>query len=117
MSRHTRPARETQPARGRNRNSEFPAHEELPMKQATVGIVLMLAALSAAQTPTQPAPAQPGTTTGRAPIRAKTQEEYQAYQAAVSSQTPEAMEKAANDFATKFPTSDLRALLYRASMQ
>jgi tetratricopeptide (TPR) repeat protein len=87
------------------------------MKRTIVGMVLILAALSAAQTPTQSAPAQPGTTTGRAPIRAKTQEEYQAYQAAVSSQTPEAMEKAASDFATKFPTSDLRVLLYRAMMQ
>lgn len=86
------------------------------MQQATLGVVLILATLAAAQTPTQPAPAQPGTA-GRSPIRAKTQEEYQAYQAAVSSQTPDAMEKAANDFATKFPNSDLRVLLYRALMQ
>src|SRR5215472_16670227 len=87
------------------------------MKQTTLGMVLILAALAAAQTPTQPTPAQPGTTTGRPPIHAKTQEEYQAYQAAVGSPTPEAMEKAASDFATKFPTSDLRVLLYRALMQ
>ena len=86
------------------------------MKQASLGVVLILGALAAAQTQTQPAPAQPGTS-GHAPIRAKTQEEYKAYQAAVTAQTPEEMEKAANDFASKFPSSDLRVLLYRAVMQ
>jgi tetratricopeptide (TPR) repeat protein len=55
---------------------------------------------------------------GRAPVQAKTQEEYQAYQTAVgNAQSPEAMEKAADDFAAKFPSSDLRVLLYRGVMQ
>ncbi|MBV9181561.1 MAG: tetratricopeptide repeat protein [Acidobacteria bacterium] len=86
------------------------------MKHLSLTIVLTLAAVAVAQTPTPPVPGQPAPT-GRPPIRAKTQEEYQAYQAAVSSQTPEAMEKAANDFSTKFANSDLRVLLYRAVMQ
>lgn len=72
------------------------------------------------QSPQQSAPASQSTAatvTGRPPIKTKTQEEYQAYEAAVvNSTTPEAMEKAADDFAAKFPTSDVRVLLYRLSM-
>jgi tetratricopeptide (TPR) repeat protein len=56
-------------------------------------------------------------TTGRAPIQTKTAAEYQAYQAAVANaQNPEAMEKAADDFAAKFPDSAVRVLLYRTAM-
>jgi tetratricopeptide (TPR) repeat protein len=77
-------------------------------------------AQNTAQAPTQPA--TPSTkqapTGGRPPVQAKTQAEFQAYQAAVGNvQKPEAMEKAADDFATKFPDSQLRVLLYRAAMQ
>jgi len=54
---------------------------------------------------------------GRAPVQAKTQEEYQAYQAAIANtQNAAAMEKAADDFAAKYPSSDLRVLLYRTAM-
>jgi tetratricopeptide (TPR) repeat protein len=72
--------------------------------------------------PAAPAPAsQPQTATpaptARPPIQTKTNEEYQAYQtAAANSLNPPAMEKAADDFAAKFPTSDARVLLYRAAM-
>jgi tetratricopeptide (TPR) repeat protein len=63
------------------------------------------------------AAAQAGAPAGRAPVQAKTQEEYQAYQVAIgNTQNPAAMEKAADDFAAKFPASDLRVLLYRAAM-
>lgn len=52
------------------------------------------------------------------PIQAKTHEEYVAYQAAiVNKQDAEAMAKAAADFAAKFPDSDCRVLLYRATMK
>jgi tetratricopeptide (TPR) repeat protein len=52
------------------------------------------------------------------PIRAKTHEEYVAYQAAVANlPNPDAMAKAADDFAAKFPDSDLRVLLYRKLMK
>ncbi len=85
--------------------------------------VTMLAVVGLAAVHGQaPAPAaKPQTATsqppGRPPIQAKTQEEYQAYQAAVgNAQNPAAMEKAADDFAAKFPASDLRVLLYRAAM-
>jgi tetratricopeptide (TPR) repeat protein len=64
--------------------------------------------------PSQAAPAQPS---GRPPIQAKSQAEYQAYQGAIANvQNPEALEKAADDFAAKFPDSTLRVLLYRAAM-
>ncbi|HZP18561.1 MAG TPA: hypothetical protein VFB00_11380, partial [Terriglobales bacterium] len=82
--------------------------------------ILLWAATVCGQTPAQPAPAQqPGAApqpTGRAPIKARNQAEYDAYRAAVSSTTPETMEKSADDFATKFPDSDLRVLLYRTVM-
>lgn len=52
------------------------------------------------------------------PIKAKTHEEYVAYQAAIANkQDSEAMAKAAADFAAKFPDSDCRVLLYRATMK
>lgn len=62
-------------------------------------------------------PVQPAKPAGRAPIRPKTQAEYQAFQAAIANaQNADAMEKAADDFAAKFPDSELRVLLYRAAM-
>jgi tetratricopeptide (TPR) repeat protein len=63
---------------------------------------------------TQPAPTQSG---GRPPVQAKSAPEYQAYQTAVGNMNnADAMEKAADDFASKFPDSELRVLLYRAAM-
>src|SRR5690348_6086951 len=62
---------------------------------------------------------QPGgnSQTGRAPIQTKTAAEYQAYQAAIANaHNPEAMERAADDFAAKFPDSAVRVLLYRSAM-
>jgi tetratricopeptide (TPR) repeat protein len=60
----------------------------------------------------QPAPP------GKRPPQAKTQAEFDAYQAAIKNATdPAAMEKAADDFAAKFPTSELRDILYRVTMR
>jgi tetratricopeptide (TPR) repeat protein len=54
---------------------------------------------------------------GKRPPQAKTQPEFDAYNAAVANQKdPAAMEKAADDFATKFPDSELRVLLYKAAV-
>jgi len=81
--------------------------------------VTTLAGIAAAQGPAPPDKPQAAASqsSGRAPVQAKTQEEYQAYQTAVGNvQNPAAMEKAADDFAAKFPASDLRVLLYRAAM-
>ncbi len=52
------------------------------------------------------------------PPQAKTQAEFDAYQAAVkNSADPAAMEKSADDFAAKFPDSELRSILYRIAMR
>lgn len=58
------------------------------------------------------APAQ-----GKTPPQAKTQPEFDAYRAAVAGTDPAALEKAADDFATKFPNSELKVLLYRNVMR
>jgi len=93
--------------------------------------MLAVAAFVAAQQ--QPAPTQqkqpaPGTTPpgaaapapplGKRPPQAKTQPEFDGYNAAIANQKdPAAMEKGADDFATKFPESELRVLLYKAAMR
>jgi tetratricopeptide (TPR) repeat protein len=78
------------------------------------------------QSATQPAPAQGGgqnATQGAAapaakrPPQAKTQPEFDAYKAAAATTDPAALEKAADDFATKFPDSELRVLLYKNAMR
>jgi tetratricopeptide (TPR) repeat protein len=72
---------------------------------------------------TQPGSTQSGSATatppqGKRPPQAKTQPEFDAYNAAIANQKdPAAMEKAADDFATKFPDSELRALLFKAAMR
>jgi len=103
------------------------------MKRAAVMLgMLAVAVLAAAQAPS-PAPqkqpaatpgaAQQGASTpappvGKRPPQAKTQPEFDAYNAAVANQKdPATIEKAADDFATKFPDSELRALLYKAAMR
>jgi tetratricopeptide (TPR) repeat protein len=100
-------------------------------RAAMVGMVLALASFVFAepqapatqnQPPAQGGAAQAGAAPpappqGKRPPQAKTQPEFDAYNAAVASANdPAAMEKAANDFATKFPDSELRVLLYRTAM-
>ena len=103
------------------------------MKRAAMILgVVAIAALVAAQ---QPAPTQqnqpagtkgaaqqggatPATPQGKRPPQAKTQPEFDGYNAAMANQKdPAAMEKAADDFAAKFPESELRVLLYKAAMR
>jgi tetratricopeptide (TPR) repeat protein len=94
------------------------------MTRAAVLITVLASCLMAAQaqpsasTPASSSAPQTGASTaGRPPVQTKTREEYKAYQEAVANgQTPEALEKAADDFAAKFPASDVRVLLYRAAM-
>src|SRR5215471_489256 len=80
-----------------------------------IGLIGILALQANAQSQ---APAQPSTPPpGKAPVQAKTQAEFEAYQAVMAkSQETDAMEKAADEFAAKFPDSDLRILLNRAVM-
>lgn len=62
-------------------------------------------------TPATPAPA------GKRPPQAKTQPEFDAYNAIMKMTDPAAQEKASNDFATKYPDSELRPLVYKAAMR
>jgi tetratricopeptide (TPR) repeat protein len=101
------------------------------MKRAAVILgILGIAAWAAAQNAGQPAPAPQtppaagqaapsGQTTPAAkrPPQAKTQPEFDAWKAASASADPGAQEKAADDFATKFPDSELRVLLYKSAMR
>jgi uncharacterized protein HemY len=66
---------------------------------------------------TQNAPAaQAPATAGKRPPQAKTQPEFDAYKATTALTDAAAQEKAAADFATKFPDSELRLLLYKSVM-
>jgi tetratricopeptide (TPR) repeat protein len=67
----------------------------------------------------QPAAGQaaaPAGAQGKRPPQAKTQPEFDAYKAAAALTDPAAQEKAADDFATKFPDSELRVVLYKSVM-
>lgn len=91
-----------------------------------IGAVLAVATWSAAQATkpanqTQPT-AQQGATTpaapqGKRPPQAKTQAEYDAYKAANALTDTAAQDKAADDFATKFPDSELRVVLWKTVMR
>ena len=54
---------------------------------------------------------------GKRPPQAKTQPEFDAYKAVVGLTDPVAKEKAADDFAAKFPDSELRSLVYKSVLQ
>jgi tetratricopeptide (TPR) repeat protein len=76
----------------------------------------------AQQNPPAAGQAAPATGTaapqGKRPPQAKTDPELDAWKAAAAIKTdPAAMEKAADDFATKFPDSELRVLLYKNAMR
>jgi tetratricopeptide (TPR) repeat protein len=92
--------------------------------------VLALTGLAVSQQPpaqTPPAQSSPNAQAGSAqqtpppgkrPPQAKTQAEFDAYQAAMKSASdPAAVEKSADDFSAKFPTSELRDILYRVAMR
>jgi tetratricopeptide (TPR) repeat protein len=81
--------------------------------------MVSLPALEAgAQTAGQPAPAAGAAApAAKRPPQAKTQPEFDAWKAASANTDPAALEKAADDFATKFPDSELRVLLYKNAMR
>jgi tetratricopeptide (TPR) repeat protein len=98
------------------------------MKRIYLGVaVLTLAASAVAQTSapskdsgaatqngTQAATAAP--VQGKLPPQAKTQAEFDAFNQAKAATDPDAMEKAADDFAAKYPTSELRIILYERAL-
>ena len=97
-------------------------------RTAVILAVLSIALCAAAQNSGQPAqqtppaagqaaPAQGATPPVKHPPQAKTQAEFDAYNVVVKNTDPAAFEKAADDFATKFPDSELRVLLYKAALR
>src|SRR5215469_2496869 len=62
------------------------------------------------------APAAQTQRSGKRPPQAKTQQEYNDYNTAYALNGGAASEKAANDFAQKYPQSELRAYLYSKAM-
>jgi tetratricopeptide (TPR) repeat protein len=67
-----------------------------------------------AQGATQGATAAPG---AKRPPQAKTQPEFDAWKVAAANTDAAGLEKASDDFATKFPDSELRVLLYKNAMR
>jgi tetratricopeptide (TPR) repeat protein len=96
------------------------------MKRAAMMVaVLAISVWSLGQDASKPAPS--GQTTpvagqaaaapqGKRPPQAKTKEEYDAYNTAKALPDAAAREKAADDFAKKFPESELRLVLYGSAM-
>ena len=95
------------------------------MKRAAMVIaVLGMCAWSFGQSNTKPATQNPpagqaaqpagqaAAPAGKRPPAAKTQPEFEAYKAAVAQTDPATLEKSADDFAAKFPDSELRTMLY-----
>jgi tetratricopeptide (TPR) repeat protein len=82
-------------------------------------VVLLLITFGAVAIAQQTAPAQPAQAApaGKRPPQAKTQPEFDAFKAADSSPDVATLEKAAADFAQKFPESELRLLLYKKAMR
>ncbi|MGO9088718.1 MAG: hypothetical protein ACLQBK_26230 [Candidatus Sulfotelmatobacter sp.] len=100
------------------------------MKRAAIVIaVLGMCSLSFAQANGKPAAQNPpagqaaqpagqaAAPQGKRPPQAKTQAEFDAYNAAKQLTDPAAAEKAADDFAAKYPESELRVVLYKGAMQ
>lgn len=93
---------------------------------ATMAVILALGAFAGAQQQSSAPQNKPGTAPnapataapqGKRPPQAKTQPEFDAYKAAMANPSDgPAMEKAADEFAAKFPDSELRILLYRTAM-
>lgn len=86
--------------------------------------MLTVAGWAEAQTGGQPAKQNPPAAGQAAPAplakrppQAKTQAEFDAYKAAMASPDVATLEKAADDFATKFPDSELRVLIYQNAMR
>lgn len=91
------------------------------MKRAAVILwIFTIAVWAAAQTSSQNPPT--GQTQGAAaatkrPPQLKSKPEQEAYNAAAANTDPAALEKAADDFAAKFPDSEVRVLLYKNAMR
>lgn len=94
------------------------------MKQAAIMIAMVGMCVGswaqdkpAGQSAPAAGPAAAAAPQGKRPPAAKTQPEFEAYKAALALTDAAAAEKAADDFAAKYPDSELRAVLYKSAMQ
>ena len=79
---------------------------------------IWLTAQSSGQAAAQaPAAGQPAQAPTKRPPQLKTKPEQDAYNAAIAITDPAGLEKAADDFAAKFPDSEVRVLLYKNAMR
>lgn len=78
-------------------------------------LIFALATGVAAQQPPAPAPA-PAQAPAKRPPQARTQAEFADYNSAYATTGGAAAEKTANDFAAKYPDSELRTILYSKAM-
>ena len=88
---------------------------------AILGMTALVGAQTSGSTPTGNAGAQGAAGAATAPAakrppQAKTQPEFDAYKTAAANTDAAALEKGAEDFATKFPDSELRILLFKTDM-
>ncbi len=88
----------------------------------SLGMIMSVAVWAEAQASGQPAQQKPpaagqAAPAGKRPPQAKTQPEFDAWKAAAASPDAAALEKASDDFAAKFPDSELRVLLYKNAMR
>ena len=92
-------------------------------RTAVIPIVLVIALGAAVESRGQasqqnpPAGAKAAPAPGKRPPQAKTQPEFDAYNAAIANKDGPSLEKAADDFAAKYPDSELRVLLYKNVMR
>lgn len=70
-----------------------------------------------AQTPAAGQTAAQAAPQGKRPPKVNSQDEYAAYKAAIAMTDAAGEEKAANDFATKYPQSELQPLIFKNVMQ
>src|SRR6185437_3407067 len=80
------------------------------------GLCAQQAASSQTAGPQSASPQPQSKPAAKTPPQAKTQQEYNDYNAAYATTGGEAMEKAANGFAAKYPASELRGYLYSKAM-
>src|SRR2546421_12445823 len=83
---------------------------------ALVFLSIVSALPAAGQTPLGGKDKGSAATSGKHPPQAKTQQEYVDYNTAYAIIGGAAMEKAANEFAAKYPNSELRSYLYSKAM-
>jgi tetratricopeptide (TPR) repeat protein len=96
---------------------------------AVLGAVLAMCSWSLGQSNDKPAAQNPpagqavppagqaAAPAGKRPPKVNSQEEFTAYKAAAALTDGPGLEKASDDFAAKYPESELRPLLYRSAMQ